>query len=693
MLTVDQDVVIVELPRGTGMTRVDLGAGSFVDVDRAVTDSTMLADRSRALDVARQLGARGVSERAAGAFGAAAAWYRFALLIACRCEDWDGVDALADNLERLDAVSDLRAAFPASDAAVAGRYALAAVDELLDGGQLAPALTALTLTRRLGALAGDAGLGEPQARRMLARRVAATAAPEALAFALGEIGSVRVGSLLAAAGLTPEPFEEFASMWRLYLATRAAATYLPAAGLLDAYARTYRHLEALRADCVAAGGAFGHHLSYAVSAYLQPVARDLVLLYDRAGESELSLVFSELVRARAMTDWAARTHASNRIVMAGDTTGSHGVVRRADLAEMRAAVAHADACAISYLACQDDYIVWLLRPDGEIRSSHIADPGPLVRELAGALADAALDPVSDHATDTLLARAGAHLLPLEIMAHVPDGTKRLIVLTDGAVEQVPFCALHLADGSSLLARYEVLYWPSVTGALLLQAGGESDAPALVCAVPSPPEEVSLGPEPDAPRVRFAPLTGAADEARVIGSLLHVAPRIGADASCEAVFAAPAGTPVIHLATHGMLNEARPERSFVVLADGVITADALFQYDAGVRATLVVLSACETALGGATPDSSIGLTNAFLIAGAGTVVSTLWRVQDNATAWLMTTFYRALISGESPAAALRAAQMATRKWPEWSDAACWAAFKVVGCDAPPYPRGRPPTRVP
>jgi CHAT domain-containing protein len=95
--------------------------------------------------------------------------------------------------------------------------------------------------------------------------------------------------------------------------------------------------------------------------------------------------------------------------------------------------------------------------------------------------------------------------------------------------------------------------------------------------------------------------------------------------------------------------------------------------------LVVLSGCETGLGKEVDgEGLIGLTRGFLYAGARSVVASLWKVEDSATAELMGRFYRKMLQGkEHPASALRAAQLEMSKDTRWSDPYEWAAFTIQG----------------
>jgi CHAT domain-containing protein len=90
---------------------------------------------------------------------------------------------------------------------------------------------------------------------------------------------------------------------------------------------------------------------------------------------------------------------------------------------------------------------------------------------------------------------------------------------------------------------------------------------------------------------------------------------------------------------------------------------------------VVLSACDTGRGRITGDGVVGLTRAFLSAGADTVIVSLWQVPDDATAALMVAFYEALAETDDKAAALQQAMVATRA--QFPDPRNWSAFVLVG----------------
>ena len=144
--------------------------------------------------------------------------------------------------------------------------------------------------------------------------------------------------------------------------------------------------------------------------------------------------------------------------------------------------------------------------------------------------------------------------------------------------------------------------------------------------------------------------------------------------------------IIHIATHGLLNSRNPELSGLVFSlvdrqgkpqNGFLEAQDIYNLKLG--ADLVVLSACQTALGKEIRgEGLVGLTRAFMYAGVPRVVASLWKVPDQATTELMQKFYRGILQqGLQPAAALRAAQFSMWKESRRSAPYYWAGFTLQG----------------
>jgi CHAT domain-containing protein len=144
--------------------------------------------------------------------------------------------------------------------------------------------------------------------------------------------------------------------------------------------------------------------------------------------------------------------------------------------------------------------------------------------------------------------------------------------------------------------------------------------------------------------------------------------------------------IVHFAVHGLLNNRHPELSGLVFSlvdrqgrarNGFLQAFEV--YNLRLSADLVVLSACQTAIGDdVRGEGLIGLSRGFMYAGAPRVVASLWKVPDHASAELMKQFYRAmLIDRLRPAAALRVAQAALRKDARTASPYYWAGFVLQG----------------
>jgi CHAT domain-containing protein len=144
--------------------------------------------------------------------------------------------------------------------------------------------------------------------------------------------------------------------------------------------------------------------------------------------------------------------------------------------------------------------------------------------------------------------------------------------------------------------------------------------------------------------------------------------------------------IVHFATHGLLNAKHPELSGIVLSlvnkDGSVSDGFLRLHDVynlELPAELIVLSACQTALGKPVGgEGLVGLVRGFMYAGSKRVVASLWKVDDEATAELMKIFYRGMLKeGLRPAAALREAKVEMSRTKRWRSPYYWAAFELQG----------------
>ncbi len=296
--------------------------------------------------------------------------------------------------------------------------------------------------------------------------------------------------------------------------------------------------------------------------------------------------------------------------------------------------------------------------------------------------------------------------------------KRLAIVAAGALEYLPFAALPVPGAAPgvraipLIATHEIVTLPSVSVLAMLRRDTTSRpaGPTSVAILADPVFEASdprvTSASARAPAVsglrgddtfEFGPLrTGFArlpfsrEEANAIASLAgerSVFKATDFRASRATVLGGSLqGHRIVHFATHGVLDNQRPALSGLILSlfdergapqNGFLRLHDI--YNMRLDADLVVLSACQTALGKEIRgEGLVGLTRAFMYAGAPRVVATLWQVSDLATAELMKRFYRGVLQQKlPPSAALRAAQRQMAQDPRWASPYYWAGFVMQG----------------
>lgn len=286
----------------------------------------------------------------------------------------------------------------------------------------------------------------------------------------------------------------------------------------------------------------------------------------------------------------------------------------------------------------------------------------------------------------------------------------LLVVGDGALQYLPFGALPIG-GAPLIARHEVVSLPSASALAVLrrEVAGRPPAPKTLAVLADPvfrledvrmprtarrgiqdglraSERASEIDPRKLPRLQFSK-----SEAEAIVALVPEPQQRLKALGFEATRAVATGGELaqyrmVHIATHGLIDSRRPELSSLVLSlinekgepqNGFLRLHDIYNLE--LQADLVVLSACETALGQEIRgEGLVGLTRGFMYAGASRVLASLWSVDDRATSELMKSFYHHMISRRlSPAAALREAQVEMSKDPRWSSPYYWAGFSLQG----------------
>jgi CHAT domain-containing protein len=296
------------------------------------------------------------------------------------------------------------------------------------------------------------------------------------------------------------------------------------------------------------------------------------------------------------------------------------------------------------------------------------------------------------------------------------GGSRLLVVSEGALGYVPFAVLPKPGGDEpLIARHEIVRLPSAsviaevrreiarrkipskTVAIFADPVFDRRDERLTRGTNTPPVQYALDLQRSvsdaglaADGLRIPRLLFSRREAQAIYSLAASGTALSAlnfDASRPAALSPKlAQYGIIHFASHALVDNQNPSLSGIVLSlfdsrgvsqNGFLRLHDI--YNLNLPADLVVLSACQTALGKEIRgEGLIGLTRGFFYAGAARVAASLWKVDDAATAELMTRFYKGLLTEHlRPAAALRSAQLWMRGQPRWKSPYYWAAFELQG----------------
>jgi CHAT domain-containing protein len=368
----------------------------------------------------------------------------------------------------------------------------------------------------------------------------------------------------------------------------------------------------------------------------------------------------------------------------------------------------------------------VLRRNGETRSRDLGD-ARAIDDAVGGLRQALRDPRRRDVQQLARAVDEAVMQPLRPL--VGDATQ-LLVSPDGELNLIPFEALLDEQGRYLIERYAVTYLSSGRDLPRLQVVRESKSPPLVIANP-------LFGEPTAPLlasadigvkrpatnrasrsvtvardmsgVYFAPLGGAAQEASSIHMLFPEAAVLTGRQATKAALKSAAAPRLLHIATHGFFLEdidvaSKESGGAVRGAAGVRSANPLLRSglalaganlrdrgdDEGILTALeasglnlwgtklVTLSACDTGLGEVKNGEGVyGLRRALVLAGAETLVMSLWPVSDYVTREMMSEYYKGLRQGLGRGDALRQVKFAMLKRKDRQHPFYWASFIQSG----------------
>ncbi|GAB4205955.1 MAG: hypothetical protein Fur006_62590 [Coleofasciculaceae cyanobacterium] len=417
----------------------------------------------------------------------------------------------------------------------------------------------------------------------------------------------------------------------------------------------------------------------------QPFFKKFTKSLLELGVQEEALVVSEISRARAFADLLATGLSTENTQKIG--------ANLPNLLQIQQIAKNQNATLVEYLIVpKQELYIWVVKPTGEIKfkqvdlkSSNTSLEDLVINSrqsmgIGGRSLYTEFEPTpaqSDRLTQLhkLLIEPIAQFLPTN-----PD--ERVIFIPHNELFLVPFPALQDTSGKYLIQKHTILTAPSIQ---VLQLTHEkrkavSGNGVLVVGNPTMPSVTTKVGESSQ---QLTNLPGAEKEATEIAELLNTKALTGKQATKASVLPKLPNARIIHLATHGLLDDfkglgvpgaiALAPDGTGELNDGLLTSNEIF--DLKLNAELVVLSACDTGRGRLTGDGVIGLSRSLITAGVPSVIVSLWSVPDAPTASLMTRFYQNLQKDPDKAQALRQAMLTTmQNHPNPRD---WAAFTLIG----------------
>lgn len=424
----------------------------------------------------------------------------------------------------------------------------------------------------------------------------------------------------------------------------------------------------------------------ALRAQAQPAAGRLATLEKQLQQARL-----------ALEDFQTKLYAAHPQLRT-----QRGDLRLFDPSETAALAQGAATVCLEYVVTDEQTFLFVLTPDSPsvtvyeipLRRAEVAARVTQWRQQLAARDPAFRGPARQLA-EVLLGPARAQL----------RGQAQLVIVPDAALWELPFQALLLGE-RFLLEEHAVSYAPSLTALREMrrtreQRANQSATSLLAFGNPALPAATLTQTELIYRDYVLAPLPEAEREVKTLAQLYGTAhSKVFTGAQAREAFAkAEAGKhKFLHFATHGILNDASPLYSHLLLAqtdtvpgqdqtglreDGLLEAREVLKLD--LQAELVTLSACETARGNiGTGEGVIGLSWAFFVAGSPATLVSQWKVESSSTTKLMLNFYRqqqatAAATGPTPtkAAALRQAALALLQMPQYKHPFYWAAFVLIG----------------
>ncbi|MBD2337077.1 tetratricopeptide repeat protein [Calothrix sp. FACHB-156] len=400
---------------------------------------------------------------------------------------------------------------------------------------------------------------------------------------------------------------------------------------------------------------------------------------------DAALEVADRARGRAFVDLLASKQLENPNTQLN--------IKPLKLAEIQNLAKVKNATLVQYSTIGDDKLyIWVVKPTGKINFEQVNLKQSLKvslqklvltsRNSLGARGRSInVTPINERAnlaSKKTQLRKLHEILIQPIAKYLPtDPQDRVIFIPQSSLFLVPFPALQDQQGKYLIDKHTILTAPAIQVLDLTskynQNPNQSAKAILVVGNPIMPK-LPIADE------KLEPLPGAEAEAKKIADLFKTQAIIGSKATETSMVQQMNQAKIIHLATHGLLDDFKGLGVPGAIAltptrqdDGLLTSGEIL--DMKLKADLVVLSACNTGGGNITGDGVIGLSRSLITAGVKSVIVSLWSVSDTSTAFLMTEFYRHLQNNPDKAAALREAMLTTRQ--KYSNPLDWAAFTLIG----------------
>ncbi|WP_052672210.1 CHAT domain-containing protein [Aliterella atlantica] len=328
---------------------------------------------------------------------------------------------------------------------------------------------------------------------------------------------------------------------------------------------------------------------------------------------------------------------------------------------------------------QSELYIWVVKPTGEVIFRR-SDLKPLWQQKNTSLLQ-----LVTNSRQAIPGRSRSSLQQLYQLLIAPiadqlptNPAARVIFIPQGALFLAPFPALQQANGKYLIEQHTILTSPSIQLLEVTHRRSQQGSKLRNAVVVGNPIMPKVAPEVGATPVQLPSLPAAEQEAKAIAPLLKTQAITGSKATKAEIVSKLPNSRIVHLATHGLLDDVRGLGSAIALAptskdNGLFTAEEILGLK--LNADLVVMSACNTGRGQITGDGIIGLSRSWISAGVSSVIVSLWLVPDTPTATLMTNFYQTMQKNPDKAQALRQAMLTTMK--QHPNPRDWAAFTLIG----------------